>query len=131
MLFKSTPPYSHDYLNRAEKYCSWAYMMVLTMVLIKMSFESVILSWFCDVVILLCMVGAGGYVLVNVFWLYIMKGMDILEKIKELKKNKEILRETLAQLNEFHQNLASSKTQNANFQKRRLGISLNLPARYI
>jgi hypothetical protein len=106
-------------------------MMVLTIVLIKMSTEAVMVTRLCDVLILVCIGGAGGYVLMNVFWLYIMKAMDLLEKIKEMTRNKEILRETLVQLNEFHQELASSNTENANLRKRRFGISLNLPARYI
>ena len=131
MLFKIRPPYNHKYLNTAEKYCSYAYMVVLTIVLLKVTTDSNVFDNFCSVAILITLIGADGYILVNVFWLYIIKVHEVIKKLKEKLRDKEILKKTLELLKIHHSsNNQAGRSQDIIASKRRFGMSLNLSKRY-
>ena len=88
-LCQRKPPYDDTSLNRSEKYCNLTYMVVLTMVFVRMNTEAFWLSKFCDVIIMMSIVATGGYMLINVFWLYIMKVWELVKKFKDRKKKPE------------------------------------------
>lgn len=104
LLFKSNPPYDHIYLNRAERFCSLAYMIVLTMIFIRMSTDSDLIRKLCQVLIIVSIAGAGGYVRLNVFWLYVRELGRVLEKIIENKRNRRPWREIFNSLRNYHDN---------------------------
>ena len=90
LLFKRSPPYDSKPLNRGEKYCSFSYMMVLTMVLLRMSALPEWVNKFCDVMIMMSIITTGGYLLINVLWLYIMTAWELIKKLKHLKENRKM-----------------------------------------
>ena len=92
-LFKRRPPYDSDSLNTGEKYCSVAYMVVLTMVLLRVSSQPEWVNKICDGIIMISVMGAGGYLLINIFWLYVLKVVVAVKKISQRLKNKRTLKD--------------------------------------
>ena len=130
VLFKKRPPYDHKYLNLAEKYCSYAYMMILTLAMLEASVGSNMFANFCNVAIMACLIGAGGYMLVHIFWLYIIQVWQVIKKFKQQLKDKKVLRATLEALRVYHKVNPLVENPNPLASKRRFGICLDLPKRY-
>ena len=126
LIFKKKPPYNHIYLNKAEKYCSIAYMVILTLVFFRLTVESTTVQDICNVFILLTAVFAGGYILINILWLHISKVIETIDNFKVSRLTKKVLKETLQQLVSYHE----TNPKRLDERGRRFPISLDLPPRY-
>lgn len=118
-FFKRKPPYKHASLNKAEKFCCLAYMVVLTVEFVRMSVELEWIKKLCEVVVFISIASAGGYVVINVFWLYIMQAWGMFNKFVEKPRN---LKEIMTHLANYHE------TERNNQQKEHAWSNKGYPA---
>ena len=128
---RRSAPYTNLRLILAEKCCCIAYMVMLTLVFLRVSTESDAIQVICAIFILISIAIAGAYLLANISILHISNVLNILkglkDKMKEGKKQKEIVTETLNSLRLHHQQSRPETIAGRN--KRRKAISIELPLR--
>ena len=124
-LLKKKSPYPHSNLFLAEKYCSLTYMIVLILVFIRFSTDHYGVRYACSVLIVIAVSFAGLYIILNTLWVIVLKVQRYVEKIKEKKKQKQIILKTLEALKRYHENHPSHRDKH----HRRGGICLELPER--
>ena len=126
LLFKRNPPYKNKYLMAAEKYCVLAYMTMLTLILFSGSNDFEVLKKICSIFIVLVLGLAGGYVLINIFWLYLLKVISIFDQLKKSKIEKELLAQTLQGIEKHHRSNSSLQRP---IKERRNAMSIDLPSK--
>lgn len=124
-LLKRKTPYHFRYLYLAENCCCAAYIITLTLVFIRLSTDHYGIKYACSVMIVITVAFAGGYIIVNMLGLYFFTVKGFIQNLKEKRKKKQILLETLASLRSYHAQYPSRVDRN----HRRGAICVNLPER--
>lgn len=124
-LLKRKSRYPYIYLSLAEKYCVYAYMTALTLAFIGLTVDLIAIQMVCEVLIGVTIGLAGGYILLNMLWLCLLKIDQLLKKLRERKKQKEIVKETLTFLKVYHQ----THPKHVDKFHRRGAMIVNMPER--
>ena len=125
LLYKSKPPYNHIYLNRAEKYCNIAYMILLTLVLFRQTIENTVVYEICNIISVITVVFTGGYVGLNLVWVNLLGVNRVIQSLLDIRKDQIIRPETLKILKEFHED----NPERIDKYHRRKAVSLELSPR--
>ena len=127
LLLRWKPPFLNRRLLIAEKFCCYAYMAMLTLVLFRISISIDWLRDFFSVLILLSIIIAAAYALINFGLLHFGKFRGILATLRQMKTDRKIYIETLEELKEYH--IDNNRNRDHDWLKRRKAISLDLPER--
>lgn len=100
-------------------------MTILTIAFVRFSTYHSGIKYACSILIVITISIAGLYILLNVFWLFLLKFRGWVDKKKEKRKQNLVLLETLAKLKDYH-NQNPSRIDN---HHRRGAICVELPER--
>lgn len=122
-LLRIRSPYPYKSLYLAEKFCCIAYMTMLALAFIRLSTEVTGIQYACGVLIYIAYFLAGGYILLNVFLLYLKEAQKFIRNRKEKKKQSKISMKTMEVLRLYHQ----SSPSHVDRYHRRAGIFVPMP----
>ena len=123
VVLKKRPPYENKTLCKAEEYCVTCYLVLILLSYFKSTASASAAVETCNVLSYMALVLTGAYLFVKIFELQLIKVLHVVRSLKTLQRDKKIRKETLWELERYHQ---------ANFQLRkgrRTAISLDLPMR--
>lgn len=125
-LYKRNPPYKHKSLNRAEKMGCLAYMVVLTVIFLKMTVENVAIKRICDILIFMTIVVVGGYILLGILLSKSDEILALYDKLKFKRIRAQRKKQIFDTLKSYHKQQGSHKDKFS----RRMGMRVELPQRY-